>query len=53
MRVETAIAKYTLTDSVLVGAVVVLEVVLGVLRISKRVKVLGGGEVFRGGMVRV
>jgi hypothetical protein len=29
----------------LVGAVVVLEAVLGVLGISKRVEVLGGGEV--------
>jgi hypothetical protein len=34
---EIVIAKYTLTFSVLVGAVVVLEVVLGVLGISKRV----------------
>ena len=50
---ETAIAKYTLTDSVLVGAVVVLEAVLGVLGISKRVGVLGGGEVSRGGIVWV
>ena len=50
---ETAIAKYTLTDSVLVGAVVVLEAAPGVLKISKRVEVLGGGEVSRGGMVRV
>ena len=33
---ETAITKYTLTFSVLVG-VIVLEVVLGVLGISKRV----------------
>jgi len=37
MRVEIAIAKYTPIFSVLVGAVVVLEVVLGVLGISKRV----------------
>ena len=55
----------------LVGVIVVLEVVLGVLGISKRVGgaviermplrlrislqvgVLGGGEVFRGGIVRV
>ena len=37
----------------LVGAVVVLEAVLGVLGISKRVGVLGGGEVSRGGIVWV
>jgi len=37
MYIETAIAKYTLIFSVLAGAVVVLEVVLGVLGISKRV----------------
>jgi hypothetical protein len=67
---ETAITKYTLIFSVLVG-VIVLEAVLGVLGISKRVRgaavervplwlcilpqvgVLGGGEVSRGGMVRV
>jgi len=40
---ETAIAKYTLTFSVLVG-VIVLEAVLGVLEISKRV---GGAAVER------
>ena len=34
---ETAIAKYTLTFSILVGVVVVLEVVPGVLGISKRI----------------
>jgi hypothetical protein len=68
--VEIAITKYTLTFSVLAG-VIVLEVALGVLGISKRVRgaaaervplwlyillqvgVLGGGEVSRGGMVRV
>jgi hypothetical protein len=68
---EIAIAKYTLTFSVLAGAVVVLEVVLGVLGISERVegaaaewvplrlrillrvRVLGEGEVSKGGMVRV
>ena len=68
---EIAIAKYTLTFSVLVGVIVVLEAVLGVLGISKRVGgvviermplqlrislqvgVLGGGEVSRGGIVRV
>jgi len=68
--VETAIAKYTLIFSMLVG-VIVLEAALGILGISKRaggvaikwvplwlrillrVGVLGGGEVFRGGMVRV
>jgi hypothetical protein len=56
---------------VLVGVIVVLEVALGVLGISKRVGgaviermplrlcislqvgVLGGGEVFRGGIVQV
>ena len=37
MRAEIVIAEYTLTDSVLVGVVVVLEVVLSVLGISKRV----------------
>jgi len=36
-RVETAIAKYTLTFSVLTGAAIVLEAVLGVLGIYKRV----------------
>ena len=36
----------------LVGAVVVLEA-LGVLGISKRVGVLRGGEVSKGGIVRV
>ena len=50
---ETVIAKYTLTDSVLVEAVVVLKVVLGVLEISKRVGVLEGGEVSKGGIVWV
>jgi len=35
--VETAIAEYTLTFSVLVGVAAVLEVVLGVLGINKRV----------------
>ena len=34
---ETEIAKYTLIFSVLVGVIVVLEVALGVLGISKRV----------------
>ena len=34
---ETAIAKYALTFSVLVGATVVLEVALRVLAISERV----------------
>jgi len=34
---EIAIAEYTLTFSILVGAAVVLEVALGVLGISKRV----------------
>jgi len=38
MRMETAIAKYTLTFSVSAGVVVVLEVVPGVLGISKRVR---------------
>ena len=37
MYVKIAIAKYTLIFSVLVG-VIVLEAVLGVLGISKRVK---------------
>ena len=67
---EIAIAKYNLIFSILVG-VIVLEAVLGVPGISKRVEgaaaeqvplrlcillrveVLGGGEVSRGGMVRV
>jgi len=40
---ETAITKYTLIFSVLAGAVVVLEVALGVLGISKRV----GGAVVK------
>ena len=71
MRMEIAITRYTPIFSVPAGAVVVLEVVLGVLGISKRVKgavvervplrlrillrvrALGGGEVSRGGMVRV
>ena len=48
---EIVIAKYTLTDSMLVEVVVVLEIALGVLEISKKVKVLGEGEVFKGGMV--
>ena len=48
-----AITKYTLIDSVLVGAVVVLKAALGVLGISKKVRVLGGGEVFKGGIVWV
>ena len=39
---ETAITKYTLIFSILVGVVVVLEAVLGVLGISKRV---GGAAV--------
>jgi len=34
---EIAIAKYNLTFSMLVGAAVVLEAVLGVLGISRRV----------------
>jgi len=42
MYIEIAIAEYTLTFSVLVGAVVVLEAVLGVLGISERV---GGAAV--------
>jgi hypothetical protein len=42
--VEIAITKYTLTFSVLVGVIVVLEVVLGVLGISKRV---GGAAIER------
>ena len=68
---ETAIAKYTPTFSVPVGAAVVLKVALGVLGINKRVggaaaewiplrlrislqvRVLGEGEVSRGGIVRV
>ena len=37
MCVKIVIAEYTLTFSVLVEAAVVLEAVLGVLRISKRV----------------
>jgi len=37
MRIEIAIAEYTLIFSVLVGVAVVLEVVLGVLGISKKV----------------
>ena len=37
----------------LAEAVVVLEVVPGVLGISKRVKVLGGVEVSKGGIVWV
>jgi hypothetical protein len=41
MRVEIVIAKYTLIFSVLVG-VIVLETVLGILGISKRV---GGAAV--------
>jgi hypothetical protein len=70
MHMEIVITKYTLAFSVLVG-VIVLEVVLRILGISKRVGgvaiervplrlrillqvgVLGGGEVFRGGIVRV
>jgi len=36
-RAEIAIAEYTLTFSVLVGAAAVLEAVLGVLGISERV----------------
>jgi hypothetical protein len=40
-----AITKYTLTFFILAGVVVVLKAVLGVLGISKRVKVEGGGEV--------
>jgi len=36
--VEIAIAKYTLIFSLLAGAAVVLEVALGVLGISKRVR---------------
>ena len=52
MRAEIAITKYTLIFSVLAGVVVVLEIVLGVLGISKRVRVIGGGEVSRG-VVRV
>ena len=35
---EIAIAKYTLTFSILAGVAAVLKVVLGVLGISKRVK---------------
>ena len=38
MRAETVIAKYTLIFSVLIEVVVVLEVALGVLGISKRVR---------------
>ena len=34
---ETTITKYTLTFSVLIGVVIVLEVVAGMLGISKRV----------------
>ena len=41
---EIVITKYTLIFSVLVGVVVVLEVVLGVLEISKRV---GGAAIER------
>ena len=37
MRIETVITKYTLIFSVLVG-VIVLETVLGILGISKRVR---------------
>jgi hypothetical protein len=43
-RAEIVIAKYTLTFSVLVGVIVVLEAVLGVLGISKRV---GGAVIER------
>ena len=43
MCVKIVIVKYTLTFSMLAGVVVVLEVVLGVLGISKRV----GGVVER------
>ena len=35
---EIVITKYTLIFSILVGVIVVLEVVLGVLGISKRVE---------------
>ena len=42
-RAEIAIAKYTLTFSILVG-VIVLETVLGILGISKRV---GGAVIER------
>ena len=38
MCVEIAIAKYTLIFSVLIGVAAVLEIVLGVLEISKRVE---------------
>jgi hypothetical protein len=37
--VETVITKYTLIFSILVGVIVVLEVALGILGISKRVGV--------------
>ena len=37
MYMETAIAEYTLIFSMLAGVAAVLEVVLGVLGISKRV----------------
>jgi len=42
MCVETAIAKYTLIFSMLVGVAIVLEAALGVLGISKKV---GGAAV--------
>ena len=37
MRAEIVITKYTLTFSILVGAIL-LEVILGILGISKRVE---------------
>jgi len=50
MRVETAIAKYTLTDSMWAG---VPEAALNILGISKRVGVFKGGEISKGGIVWV
>ena len=44
MYIEIAITKYTLIFSVLVEVIVVLEAVLGVLGISKRV---GGAAIER------
>ena len=38
MYIKIAIAKYTPTLSVLVGVAVILKVILGILKISKRVK---------------
>ena len=53
MHAEIAIAEYTPTFSVPAGAVAVLKAAPGVPGISERVGVLGGGEVSRGGIVRV